>query len=124
MGWLVQTLLFFLARCTRNQLIRNIEYLKAENEMLRKRVPKQRIWLKSDEKDRLLELALAIGPDVKRLMTIVSYDTIRHWRLQRFGFTPKNRGRPKNPNDIRQLVIKLAEETVATCNAPLALAGS
>ena len=38
MAWLVQPLLFFLARCSRNQLIRNIEFLKAENEMLRKRV--------------------------------------------------------------------------------------
>ncbi len=45
MGWLVQPLLFFLARCTRNQLIRNIEFLKAENEMLRTRVPRQKIYL-------------------------------------------------------------------------------
>jgi Integrase core domain len=37
MGWLVQPLLFFLARCTRNQLIWNIEFLKTENEVLRKR---------------------------------------------------------------------------------------
>ena len=62
MGWLVQPLLFFLARCTRNQLIRQIEFLKAENEMLRKRVPKKRIWLKPEEKERLFTLGLAAWP--------------------------------------------------------------
>jgi hypothetical protein len=73
MGWPVQPLLFFLASCTRNKLIQQIEFLKAENEMLRKRVPKQRIWLKADEKARLLKLAMAIGPEVKHLVTIVTY---------------------------------------------------
>jgi putative transposase len=112
MGWLVQPLLFFLARCTRNQLIRNIEFLKAENEMLRKRVPKQRIWLKAEEKERLLKLALAIGPDVKHLVSIVTYDTIRRWRRKAVGFIPRGpRGRPKKPDEVRELVLKIARET-------------
>jgi hypothetical protein len=36
---LFQPLLCMLARCGRNQLIRQIEFMKAENEMLRKRIP-------------------------------------------------------------------------------------
>ena len=60
MGWPVQPLLFFLARCTRNQLIRQIEFLKAENQMLRKRVPKQQIHLKPDEKALLPHRAKSV----------------------------------------------------------------
>ena len=49
--------LFYLARCTENELRRQIEFLKAENKMLRMRVPKQRIFLKPEEK--LLKLGAA-----------------------------------------------------------------
>ena len=45
-----QPLLFMLAGSTEDQLIRQIEFLKAENEMLRKRVPKKRIFLEPAER--------------------------------------------------------------------------
>jgi hypothetical protein len=95
---LFQPLLFFLARCSRNQLIRQIEFLKAENKMLRKRVPKQRIWLKPDEKERLLTLALSIGSDVKHLLSIVTYDTIRRILQLECRRKPRSqtRGRRRN----------------------------
>ena len=54
MGRVVQPLLFVLARCTRNTLIRQLEWLKAENEMLRKRVDKQRIFLDPEENAPLI----------------------------------------------------------------------
>ncbi len=64
MGWLVQPLLFFLARCSRNQLIRQIEFLKAENEMLRKRVPK-----KPDEvRELVLKIARETGWGYTRIL--------------------------------------------------------
>ena len=49
MGRIFQPLLFFLARCTRNQVIRQIEFLKAENEMLRSRIPKKHFWFTNEE---------------------------------------------------------------------------
>ena len=72
MGRVFQPLLFLLARCTRNELLRQNEWLKAENEMLRKRVDKQRIFLDQEEKNRLMKLGQAIGPSLKHLITIVS----------------------------------------------------
>ena len=74
-----QSLLFMLAGCSDDRLIRQNEMLKAENEMLRKRVPKKNIHLKPQERERLLKLGLAVGPSVRHLLTIVSYSTFRRW---------------------------------------------
>jgi hypothetical protein len=69
---LFQPLLFFLARCSRNQLIRQIEFLKAENEMLRKRVSKYGIRTTAAERERLIKLGTAVGPGLHKLITIVA----------------------------------------------------
>jgi hypothetical protein len=69
MGRLFQPLLFFLARCSRNELIRQIEFLKAVNEILRKRIPQQKITLNHGKRARLLRLGKAVPgpfPDLRR----------------------------------------------------------
>ena len=112
MGRIFQPLLFMLARCTRNELIRQIEFLKAENEMLRTRVPRQKIALTPLERDRLLKLGAAIGPPVRRLITIVSYHTYLRWRRKVANQPRRWRlGRPKTPQEIQDLVLKIARET-------------
>ena len=64
MGRIFHPLLFLLARCTKNQLIRQIEFLKAENEMLRKRVPK-----KPDEvRELVLKIARETGWGYTRIL--------------------------------------------------------
>lgn len=54
----------------------------------------------------------AIGPELKHLITIVNYDTFRRWRRKACGFVPRGTvGRPKKPDEIRHLVLKIAQET-------------
>ena len=112
MGRPYQPLLFLLARCTRNELIRQIEWLKAENEMLRKRVDKKRIFLNTEEKQRLMKLGQAIGPGLKHFITIVSYPTYLRWlRKAKCGHAPKPMGRPRTAESIRELIVKIGTET-------------
>ncbi|TWU21806.1 integrase core domain-containing protein [Bythopirellula polymerisocia] len=110
-GWF-SPFLFFLARCTENELRRQIEFLKAENEMLRQRVPKLRIFLGREERERLLKLGDAIGPGASRLITIVHRRTYQRWvREKALGNPAKKMGRPPTVEPIRQVVIRLARET-------------
>jgi putative transposase len=112
MGWLVQPLLFFLARCTRNQLIRNIEFLKLENEILRKRLVRHHIVVSAEDRARLMQIGEAIGPDLKRLITIVGYGTYQRWVRRAKHMVPNRKpGRRKKPEEIRALVMKIARET-------------
>lgn len=112
MGRLFQPLLFLLAQSTADDLQKQVEYLKAENELLRKRVPKQRIFLKPDERARLLKLGRELGPGIRQLITIVDYSTFRRWVRKEEGRpTQPSKGRPRIANVIRQLVVQIANDT-------------
>ncbi|TWT48969.1 integrase core domain-containing protein [Botrimarina hoheduenensis] len=105
-------LLFLLAGSTEQQLRRHVEFLKAENEMLRKRVEKSRVFLTNEEQARLLTLGEAIGKGVLDLITIVSPRTYQRWRRRvSQGEKPaKKMGRKGTPETLRQLVVRLAKE--------------
>jgi len=107
-----QPLLFLLARSTDEELRNQVEFLNAENEMLRRRVPKKRIFLKPDERARLLKLGQALGPAVRFVITIVDYSTFRRWVCKADGNEPAKRtGRPRIKVIIREFVVRVAKET-------------
>ena len=113
MSRLIQPLLFMFARCTKNELIRQIEFLKAENELLRRRVPKKRIILKPAERERLIELGKGLGHKLKDLLTVVAYSTFRGWlkKVQHVESRQIKQGRPRTPQEIRELIIRIRTET-------------
>jgi putative transposase len=112
MGQLYQPLLFLLARSTCDELQKQVEFLKAENELLWKRVPRQRIFLKPNERVRLLKLGKDLGPAIRQIITIVDYSTFRRWIRKEEGlFASPGKGRPRIVKIIRELVIQIAKET-------------
>ena len=107
MGRIFQPLLFMLARCTRNELIRQIQYLKAENDILRARLNRQYIKVRPEERKRLLELGKPLGAGLRHLMSIVTYQTFCRWlREERKQQPIRKNGRPATPEEVVQLVLK------------------
>jgi len=115
MRWLFHPLLLLLANSSDSQLAKQVEYLKAENAMLRKRLPK---WLQTTAEERalLVKLGEAVGPGIRFLITIVQYNCYRRWVNKANGTYGnaargyKKAGRPRTPEHIRELVLKLARE--------------
>jgi putative transposase len=118
MRWLYQPLLLLLANSTDSDLAKQVEYLRAENQILRKQLGK-RPYLEDGEKRLLVKLGQAVGKGIKDLLSIVSYPTFRRW----VGlYDPANAGtkpaagakgkggRPRTPDETRELVLRLARE--------------
>src|SRR5690349_18790641 len=78
MQWLFKPLLLLVAKSTESELAKQVEYLKAENAILGKRIDK-RLYLDPEVKRLLVKLGLAVGRGVTALLTVVSYPTFRRW---------------------------------------------
>jgi len=91
-----------------------VEYLKAENRLLRDRLPK-RLRVTVQERRRLVKLGRPLGSAVRHLVTIVTPRTFALWLMgERQGATAKRQrkpGRPRTPDEIRRWVVWMAYET-------------
>ncbi len=116
MGRILHPLFALLASVTRQDLARQVAYLKEENRMLRARLP-ERLVATDQEKRRLLRFGKKLGQQLKELISIVTYQSFLRWVREAEAAhaakkaTPKRKpGRPRTPDDIRELVLRLAKE--------------
>ncbi|MEL7263589.1 MAG: integrase core domain-containing protein [Planctomycetota bacterium] len=107
------SLMLVIAKSTDKELARQVSYLKAENQILRSRLPK-RLTLTQREKNRLVRFAKNVGSALNELATIVHPSTIRRWIREDSGKKGKQqpkKGRSRTAEDIEKLILKLAKDT-------------
>ncbi|MDY3563006.1 hypothetical protein R5W23_004489 [Gemmata sp. JC673] len=109
----LQPLWLLLASATDSQLTSVVEYLKAEDRILRDKLP-DRVSVTARERERLLKLGQPLGSALRAVVTIVSYRTFCRWMAgtKESGSTAKKTsdrkpGRPKTAEDVRDLILKL-----------------
>ncbi len=109
----INPLLLWAAHSRRADLVRQIHYLKTENEILRKRLPK-RLLVTPQERQRLVKYARGVGTAIRDLVTIVTAATMIRWLNAAYrGKTkrPLKPGRPRTPAEVEELVLRIARET-------------
>jgi len=97
-----------------------VTYLRAENQILRSRLP-GRLQLNNQEKRKLLRHGKKLGARIKEVLSIVSYSTFRRWvREMEDGAgqakpkddqPAKKPGRPKTAEGIPELIVRISTET-------------
>jgi putative transposase len=93
-----------------NEFVQTIEYLKAENRILRGKLPK-RIEVTPAERARLLELGTRLGSKIREVITIVHPRTFARGVSEKAsGKKIRKRGRPRTAEQIRLLIIQMAEK--------------
>ena len=91
-----------------------IRFLQTQVELLRQKVPGNRVILTPEERSRLLKLGAPLNHRVDDLIGIVSVKTYKRWlREQGEGRAPGRVGRPKKITpSLRELILCLARENV------------
>jgi len=113
---LLQFLLMVVAGWLQRQQAATIDYLKAENRMLRARLGGRRIVFTDAERRQLAEKARALGRKaLHELGTIVTPETLLRWHRElvarKWTFVERrNPGRPRIREELVALVVRMAED--------------
>jgi len=112
-----QLLLVILAGWINRRQLAAIEYLLAENRVLREKLGKKRILLNDDQRRRLAAKGQFPGRKMlEQLSTIVTPETILRWHRELvarhwdYSTLRKTAGRPPVPQEIIKLVLRMAKE--------------
>ncbi len=93
-----------------------IDYLQAENRVLREQVGKKRILLTDDQRRRLAVQGKELGrKGLESISTLFTPDTILRWHRELIarkydGSAMRGPGRPTIANEIRALAVRMASE--------------
>ena len=116
---LLQFLLMVVAGWLQRQQAAVIDYLSAENRVLRERLGDRRIIFTDAERRNLAEKARAVGrKTLRELGTIVTPETLLRWHRElvarKWTFIERRRpGRPRTGEELAALVVRMASETPA-----------
>ena len=108
--------LIAVAGCMNQRQLRAIDYLREENRVLREQLGRRRLRLNDDQRRRLAAKAKALGRKLlSEVATIVTPETLLAWHrkliAQKYdGSGKREPGRPRTPDEIETLVIRMAEE--------------
>jgi putative transposase len=117
MAALIHPLITLLASLTRQELAKQVAYLRTENRILRSKLP-QRIELSNHECSQLVKHGKSLGTRIRELISVVSYSTFRRW-VREMEATPKTgsrkkvarAGRPRVKNGVHDATIRIRKET-------------
>jgi len=111
MSSVFQALLLLLSRHAHRELIAENQFLKVQNEILRQKLGKKHIVLDHADQSRLMKFGRELGTKVKGLLSVVTYRTWQRWcQAKKDGVKSKKMGRPRKPEEVRELVLRLAQE--------------
>ncbi len=89
----------------------HIRFLKAEVEILRRKLGGNRVIPSPDDRARLLDIGRELDHNVADIIGIVAPKTYSRWVMElREGRNPKRVGRPRIVRNMRELVIRLAKD--------------
>ena len=113
---LLQFLLMVVAGWLQRQQAATIDYLKAENRMLRARLGGRRIVFTDAEHRQLAEKARVLGRNaLHELGTIVAPETLLRWHRElvarKWTFVERRKpGRPRIREELVALVVRMAKD--------------
>ena len=111
-NWLT-VLLVLLQKMWSTRRDAHIRFLKVQVELLKERLPGNRVVLDPDERRRLMKVGAELDHKVEHTLDIVSIKTYRRWqREDRTGREPGKVGRPRLTQSVRELILRLARENI------------
>ncbi len=112
----LQLLMMFFAGWVNRSQQDVIEYLQAENRVLREQLGDGRLLLTDGQRRRLARRAKAIGrKGLFEISTLVTPDTLLRWYRRLIarkydGSETRRPGRPKTADEIGKLILRMAQE--------------